>query len=76
MIIRNARPWGADAADIVIEGDRIVAIRPHDEAAAPGPQDVAGRGRLLLPSFSDVHVHLDSSRIGLPFRPHTGAPGV
>ncbi|GAB6857245.1 amidohydrolase family protein [Microbacterium xylanilyticum] len=35
-----------------------------------------GRGRLLLPSFSDVHVHLDSSRIGLPFREHTGAPGV
>ena len=76
MIIRNARPWGADAADVVIEGARIAAIRPHDSAAAPGPQDVAGRGRLLLPSFSDVHVHLDSSRIGLPFRPHTGAPGV
>ncbi|MEV7620488.1 amidohydrolase family protein [Microbacterium sp. NPDC089321] len=31
---------------------------------------------MLLPSFSDVHVHLDSSRIGLPFREHTGAPGV
>ena len=35
-----------------------------------------GRGRLLLPSFSDVHVHLDSTRLGLPFREHTGAPGV
>jgi cytosine deaminase len=31
---------------------------------------------LLLPSFSDVHVHLDSTRIGLPFREHTGGPGV
>lgn len=37
---------------------------------------VEGRGRLLLPSFSDVHVHLDSTRIGLPFREHTGGPGV
>jgi len=46
---------------------------------APVPADAAlieGRGRLLLPSFSDVHVHLDSTRLGLPFRPHTGAPGV
>ncbi|GAB3524289.1 amidohydrolase family protein [Arthrobacter monumenti] len=37
---------------------------------------VEGRGRLLLPSFSDVHVHLDSTRLGLPFREHTGSPGV
>ncbi|MFK4807878.1 amidohydrolase family protein [Microbacterium sp. ZW CA_36] len=76
MIIRNVRPWGADAADIHIESDRIAAISPHDASVAPGTDDVDGRGRLILPSFSDVHVHLDSSRIGLPFRPHTGAPGV
>lgn len=76
MIIRNVRPWGADAADIVIEGDRIAEVRPHDPAAVAGAADVDGRGRLAFPSFSDVHVHLDSSRIGLPFRPHTGAPGV
>ncbi|MFB7893185.1 amidohydrolase family protein [Microbacterium sp. NPDC056044] len=76
MIIRNARPWGADAADIVLEGARITEIRARDASAPAAPGDVDGRGRLLLPSFSDVHVHLDSSRIGLPFRPHTGAPGV
>lgn len=82
MIIRNARPWGADAVDIVVEGDRIAGLQPHDESAPPSAGDVDGRGRLLLPAFSDVHVHLDSSRIGLPFRPHSaigkdgGAPGV
>ena len=76
MLIRDVRPWGADPADVVIEGTQIAAIRAHDAATAPAPGDVEGRGRLLLPSFSDVHVHLDSSRIGLPFRPHTGAPGV
>ncbi|GAA5095859.1 amidohydrolase family protein [Microbacterium yannicii] len=76
MIIRNVRPWGADAADIRIEAGLIAAIEPHDEAASPAADDVDGRARLALPSFSDVHVHLDSSRIGLPFRPHTGAPGV
>ena len=76
MIIRNARPWGADAVDVVVEADRITGLHPHDASAALSPGDVDGRGRLLLPAFSDVHVHLDSSRIGLPFRPHSGAPGV
>lgn len=76
MLIRNARPWGAAPSDVVVEGDRITEIRPHDPAAALGENDIDGRGRLLVPSFSDVHVHLDSTRIGLPFREHTGAPGV
>ncbi|MBO9625385.1 MAG: amidohydrolase family protein [Microbacterium sp.] len=76
MLIRNARPWGAAASDVVVEEGRITAIRPHDASAPAADGDVDGRGRLLLPSFSDVHVHLDSSRIGLPFREHTGSPGV
>ncbi|WP_309065241.1 amidohydrolase family protein [Microbacterium sp.] len=76
MLIRNVRPWGAGASDVVVEDGRIAEVRPHDASAAAGADDVDGRGRLLLPSFSDVHVHLDSTRIGLPFRPHTGAPGV
>lgn len=99
LILRNVRPWGADACDVVIAERRISDIRPI--AGAPGaPSNTArepaspaaaeptrppssgdvpvveGRGRLLVPSFSDVHVHLDSTRLGLPFRPHTGAPGV
>ncbi|MGW6399228.1 amidohydrolase family protein [Streptomyces sp. NPDC055134] len=76
MLIRDVRPWGGERSDVVLSGDRIVAIRPHDPAAQPDGEVVEGRGRLLLPSFSDVHVHLDSTRIGLPFRPHTGGPGV
>ncbi|MET7513010.1 amidohydrolase [Streptomyces sp. NPDC005480] len=76
MLIRDVRPWGGERSDVVLSGDRIVAIRPHDPAAQPEGEVVEGRGRLLLPSFSDVHVHLDSTRIGLPFRPHTGGPGV
>ncbi|UJP11324.1 amidohydrolase family protein [Microbacterium sp. KUDC0406] len=76
MLIRNVRPWGEAASDIVLDGDRITEVRPHDSSMPVADGDVDGRGRLLLPSFSDVHVHLDSSRIGLPFREHTGAPGV
>ncbi len=73
LLIRDVRPWGGDSVDLVIEDGVIAGIRARDPAAAGG---VDGRGRLALPSFSDVHVHLDSTRIGLPFRPHTGAPGV
>ncbi len=48
---------------------------PHDIPQAEVTV-VDGRGRLALPGFSDVHVHLDSTRLGLPFRPHTGGAGV
>lgn len=75
-LIRNVRPWGNAASDVVLDGGRIAAVRPHDQATAVEGDVVEGRGRLLLPSFSDVHVHLDSTRLGLPFRPHTGSPGI
>ncbi|WP_326837654.1 amidohydrolase family protein [Amycolatopsis rhabdoformis] len=74
MLIRDVRPWGGERSDVELTGARIAAVRPHDPA--PAPDAVEGRGRLLFPAFSDVHVHLDSTRIGLPFRPHTGGPGV
>jgi cytosine/adenosine deaminase-related metal-dependent hydrolase len=76
MLISDVRPWGGERSDLEIRGVRIATVRPHDPSVVLGPGDVDGRGRLALPSFSDVHVHLDSTRIGLPFRPHTGAPGV
>ncbi|MFE6966664.1 amidohydrolase family protein [Agromyces sp. NPDC057679] len=87
MLIRNVRPWGGAAADVRVLDGRIAEVLPHDpavqaqldaapDATPPGTDHLDGRGRLLLPAFSDVHVHLDSTRIGLPFRPHTGAPGV
>ncbi|MGJ3402416.1 amidohydrolase family protein [Glutamicibacter sp. Je.9.36] len=76
MFIRNARPWGGPPSDILIGDGKISAISAHDPQQMRNLADVDGRGRILLPSFSDVHVHLDSTRIGLPFREHTGRPGV
>ncbi|MEV4144626.1 amidohydrolase family protein [Amycolatopsis sp. NPDC049691] len=73
MLISDVRPWGGERSDVELSGDRIAAVRPHSPGA---PATLDGRGRLLFPAFSDVHVHLDSTRIGLPFRPHTGGPGV
>ena len=82
MWIRRCRPWGAELSDVRLEGEQIAEVVRADvaepAAAGPvdGPDEVDGRGRLLLPAFADVHVHLDSTRLGLPFRPHTGGPGV
>ncbi|MBM6622137.1 amidohydrolase family protein [Micrococcaceae bacterium RIT802] len=72
LLLKNVRPWGGTATDVLIEDETIAGA----SSPASGAQVIDGRGRLLLPSFSDVHVHLDSTRIGLPFRPHTGSPGI
>lgn len=76
VFIRNVRPWAAESSDVLLEGGKIAAITPHDRRRVPEATDIDGRGRVLIPAFSDVHVHLDSTRIGLPFREHTGGPGV
>lgn len=75
VLVTNVRPWGRSAVDLEFTNGSITSITPHS-GASPGPTGIDGRGRLALPAFSDVHVHLDSTRIGLPFREHTGAPGV
>lgn len=74
-MISEGRPWGGEMSDVRIADGTIAEVLPHDPARTP-EQVVAGRGRLLLPSFSDVHVHLDSTRIGLPFRPARTRAGM
>jgi N-acetylglucosamine-6-phosphate deacetylase len=44
-----------DSGTLVIEGDRIVEVRPGTEPAGPGVRDVSGH--LVVPGFIDVHVH-------------------
>lgn len=75
-VIINARPWGGAPTDFKLVDGRIFEIRPHNPDASPTSTVIPGRGRLLLPAFTDAHVHLDSNRLGLPFRPHTGQPGI
>jgi cytosine deaminase len=76
VLIRDCRPWGGPPADVTVTDGVVTALAPTGGPVPAGEEVVQGRGRLLLPGFSDVHVHLDSTRLGLPFRPHTGAPGV
>lgn len=81
--IREVRPWGGPLSDITVTNGVITSLAPSepyaDEPGSPAGSPasvVEGRRRLALPTFTDAHCHLDSNRIGLPFRPHTGGPGV
>ncbi|WP_167108497.1 amidohydrolase [Amycolatopsis granulosa] len=76
MYVSDVRPWGGELSDVVIRDGRIAAVTPAGGEAPDGVTRVAGAGRLLLPSFSDVHVHLDSTRLGLPWRPNDSPGGV
>jgi len=75
-LLSDVRPWGGPPVDVRVVDGVIAELLPVGTAPGAGEDVVDGRGRLLLPSFADVHVHLDSTRLGLPFRPHTGTPGV
>ncbi|MFD7025418.1 amidohydrolase family protein [Promicromonospora sukumoe] len=72
-VIRSVRPWGGPSSDVVLDDAVVREVVPAGEAAA-GEVEVAGDDGILVPSFSDVHVHLDSTRLGLPFRPLTAGP--
>ncbi|MGI6878588.1 amidohydrolase [Microbacterium sp. gxy059] len=85
-LIANVRPWGGEPVDVTVRAGTIAQVEPAGAEApgkdptglfpasagsgqAPG-STVDGAGRLAFPAFSDVHVHLDSTRVGLPFRPN------
>jgi cytosine/creatinine deaminase len=75
LLLRNVRPWprepGGSPVDVLVLDGKIAAGEP------PAGVPVAdGRGGVLLPAFADAHTHLDSTRLGLPFRPHTAGSGL
>ena len=74
--IEACRPWGGELCDLHLADGRIAAVEAHTGPISTRDGVLDGRGRLVLPSFTDAHCHLDSNRVGLPFREHTGGPGV
>jgi cytosine/adenosine deaminase-related metal-dependent hydrolase len=65
LLVRNVRPLGGDAADILIASGTIRAIGP--DLAADGVPVLDGNGRLALPGLVEAHTHLDKSLVGLPW---------
>ncbi len=73
LLIKNVRlapRWpGGEAVDILCRDRLIAQVGPGINA--PDVEIVEGNNEILIPAFSDVHAHLDSTRLGLSFRPHT-----
>ena len=46
---------------VLIQGDKIVAIRDHD-IPTPGATKIDGRGKFLIPGLIDTHIHLQGGR--------------
>ncbi|GAY11732.1 dihydroorotase [Pseudonocardia sp. N23] len=57
LFIRNARPYGDDAVDLVVSGGVITEIGTG-LTAPDGVETIDAEGRVLLPGLVDLHVHL------------------
>ena len=66
LLLRNVRPLGDAAVDVLVEGDRIAAIGP----SLPAPASTVienGHNALLLPGLIEGHTHLDKTVWGGPW---------
>jgi cytosine deaminase len=61
LLLRNVRPMGGTATDILVLGGCIAA-----GPAPAGTPEEDGRGLLLLPGFVEGHTHLDKTTFHLP----------
>lgn len=64
LLIRNCRPMGGGAVDILVEDGRIAAIGPDLAMPAGAAVEDAG-GMLALPAFVEGHTHLDKTLWGM-----------
>jgi dihydroorotase len=55
-LIKGARPYGGDAADILVKDGRIAAI--GESLSATGAEVVDAAGLIALPGLVDLHTHL------------------
>ena len=64
LLLRNVRPLGGAAVDLLVQEGRIAALGPALEAAA-GCVVEEGGGALLLPGLVEGHTHLDKTLWGM-----------
>jgi cytosine/creatinine deaminase len=72
LLIRNGRPMGGPAADVLIENGRITAIGAGLSAPGAAVEDAAGA--LVLPGLVEAHTHLDKSLWGMGWHPNSAGP--
>ncbi len=62
LLIRNIRPMGGAARDILVRSGRIAAM---GTMAAEGAPVLEGGGRLAIPGLVEAHAHLDKTLWGM-----------
>jgi dihydroorotase-like cyclic amidohydrolase len=55
-LIKGAKPYGGEPADILVKGGRIAAI--GDSLSATGAEVIEAGGLIALPGLVDLHTHL------------------
>jgi cytosine deaminase len=71
-LIRNVRPMGGPAVDVLVTGGRIARTAPAIEA--PGVPVEDGGGALMIPGLVEAHTHLDKTLYGMGWRPNQAGP--
>lgn len=75
ILLRNLRPFGADATDMLIRDGRIARIAPGLPAEDGLPEEDCG-GAILLPGLVEAHTHLDKTLWGMGWREHQAGPAL
>ena len=63
--LRNVRPYGLAAQDLLVDNGLFKQRRPASNAA-PTATDIDGQDQLLTPALVESHVHLDKTLWGQP----------
>jgi len=58
LVITGVRPLGAEAVDIVVDGQTIAEINPSGSTATDGARVLKADGLIALPGLVDLHTHL------------------
>jgi len=74
QVIRNVRPMGGTAVDVLVSNGKIDSIAPAGSASGELPTLAEGNGQLLLPALVEGHVHLDKTLWNAPWRPNSAGP--
>ena len=71
--LRNVRPYGSPAEDLLIENGRFTQRRPASTTELLAT-DLDGQNQLLTPPLVESHVHLDKTLWSQPWRPNSAGP--
>jgi cytosine deaminase len=75
LLIRNVRPMGEAAGDVLVRDGRIHTLAAN-LAATPGAAIEDGQGALLLPGLIEAHTHIDKTLWGMPWYVNEVGPNL